>query len=200
MATKMSVLPLKRGRKRKQADIPAQQNTLLDMGYKVTTQERPDLIVKSILNDVIDNLVLPATKKHDGSKVTPKTLDEWKKAYPWLLANENKLSCSLSTQFKMNNVFAHEGTPNVQKSSVERHNGSYEHRAAEKMYEELSTPDYEYSESDYTNDTLDAMILRDDINLFRTVYAVSVRLVGNPKTCFLNEYITKKIHQDSMPV
>ena len=123
--------------------------------------------------------------------MTPKTLDEWKKAYPRLLANENKLSCSLCTQFKMYNVFAHEGTPNVQKSSVERHNGSYEgtpnvqkssverhngsyeHRTAEKMYEELSTPDYGYSESDYTNDTLDVMILRDDINLFRTVYDVA---------------------------
>ena len=151
------------------------------MGYvTVTADESPEAVVKPILNELLEKLTLPdsITKKHDGSKVTQKTLDDWEAAFPWLEiiegSGEKRLKCQFCKNFKMNNVFAHEGTPNVQKSSVDRHNASNEHKSAEKMHVDLSVPEFDdYTASDAANVTLDAMMLEDDKCLFRTVYAVA---------------------------
>lgn len=72
---------------------------------------------------------------HDGSKVNQKSIDEWQIAYPWMEltdCGEKGLKCTVCKQAKMNNVWAFEGTPNLQKSSLQRHCISNDHVAAEK--------------------------------------------------------------------
>ena len=78
------------------------------------------------------------TKKHTGSTVSQKTLQTWKQSFPWLLIEETggqtKLKCQYCIQFNLKNVWSEEGTPNVQKSTVERHNESKDNVSAHKLY------------------------------------------------------------------
>ena len=76
-----------------------------------------------------------SVKKHGGQRVTFCTKSEWKKIYPRLIIEEErmKMTCEICTKLrsklKLATVWAGSGTPNIQASSIVRHNESVDHRS-----------------------------------------------------------------------
>ena len=111
-----------------------------------------------------------------ATKYQIETVRSWTAKYPWLIVekegNERKMSCnvckSAQQRLKLTTVLATEGTPNIQHSSIFRHNTSNEHKAAcadnEKQQALLSA-----QEKDDTPISVGTISAEDRI-LFNTVY------------------------------
>ena len=138
-----------RGRKKSRTSV--QTNTLF--GYLQPSGNVPDAICKKIIDGILDSMIFSAKdvvssileelltavckpKKHDGCRVGKNTVTEWKSKYPWLVINDNNtnMKCSvcveMKSKLKLASVWANEGTPNIQISSITRHNQSTEHNNA----------------------------------------------------------------------
>lgn len=94
--------------------------------------------------------------------------------FPWLLLAPDgdilRMKCTMCAKYKQKNVWALEGTPNVQKSSLERHNDSYDHAKAVRLCLQEKSLDTIFDEDldDATNiETSDP-----DICLVRTIYSL----------------------------
>ena len=112
----------------------ASQRSLLAYFNRTVSNCTPEQIAKGIVSDIINEVISQANKPHDGNFVKRKTLDGWEKSFPWLetVDHENesgtfRLTCALCREFKMNTVWAKDGTPNIQRSSIERHSDSEMH-------------------------------------------------------------------------
>ena len=132
-----------RGRKKR---VEQQKNTLLS--YMKPPPNEPEIVCKvvvdelvnkacctpkEVVSDILDDLLLHVCKppkKHDGEKVGKSTVKGWLSKYPWLEINDNdsytNMRCSvcveIKSKLKVSSVWANEGTPNIQSSSITRHN------------------------------------------------------------------------------
>ena len=101
--------------------------------------DEPQYIVNTIVDDLLQKVGGTETdSKHAGDKVSDRTVRSWTAKYPWLIVekegNERKMLCSVcksaQQRLKLTTVWATEGTPNIQHSSIFRHKTSNEHKAA----------------------------------------------------------------------
>ena len=103
------------------------------------------------------------------------SFSSWTVQYSWLIVTgdglDKRLKCSVCTKRKVRSVWANEGSPNVQKNSVERHGDSEEHKQAEKelLKSRIKVEAYDIhikeEESFHVED--------DDVKLFHTIFYVS---------------------------
>ena len=74
-------------------------------------------------------------RKHE--KVNEKTLEDWKRRFPWLRTTDYKgttrLKCASCTTAKLDNVWTNDGTVNIPISAILRHNKSLDHDKAEQI-------------------------------------------------------------------
>ena len=91
--------------------------------------------MSNILDDILLHICKPP-KKHDGEKVGKSTVKGRLSKDPWLEINDSytNMRCSvcveMKSKLKLSSVWANEGTPNIQSSSITRHNSSSEHNHA----------------------------------------------------------------------
>ena len=144
--------------------------------FSAETSPSPTTLAKAIIENIVDKAFVVVTshessKKHDGTRVSSKTYELWKKSFPWLeITDQTFLRCTYCRQCKLKHVWADEGTPNVQKSSLERHNSSKDHVHAAKMHlrQSINTDEIELDTGESNVHVQNA-----DTFLFRTVYAVA---------------------------
>ncbi|KAH3753467.1 hypothetical protein DPMN_188104 [Dreissena polymorpha] len=133
--------------------------------------------VVSILLETVNAAVDFTSKKHDGKSVTENTCQKWKKAFPWLTIVDidgevNRLKCAYCTQFNLKNVWSAEGTPYIQRSSVERHNESKDHVSAAKLFLSRNLDISIETECNET-ETYDGNVSEQDVFLLRTIYSLA---------------------------
>lgn len=101
--------------------------------------DQPFTIASAIVESLIRGVIETESRSvHAGDKVSEKTVASWLAKYPWLVVGdegkEMRMSCkvckSAKQRLKLTNVWATEGTPNIQHSSILRHNMSSEHTDA----------------------------------------------------------------------
>ncbi|XP_053394256.1 uncharacterized protein LOC128555571 [Mercenaria mercenaria] len=111
-----------------------------------------------------------------GRKSHKKTLNDWCRKYPWLKVLEGddgtpmKLKCesccSMKTKLKLTSVWAFDGTPSIQMSSITRHNDSAEHKNVCLNLEKENIT--EMVSNDESED--EVVINQEDRIVFNTVY------------------------------
>lgn len=143
--------------------------------------DQPFTIASAIVESLIRGVIETESRSvHAGDKVSEKTVASWLAKYPWLVVGdegkEMRMSCkvckSAKQRLKLTNVWATEGTPNIQHSSILRHNMSSEHTDALADIEKqavLSEIHLLSQEKDDTPVNVRAISAEDRI-LFNTIY------------------------------
>ena len=109
-----------------------------------------DHILSSVNTAVGDTDGRQLVKKkgaHTGAKTSTKTLNAWKEQFPLLVFHKEggqlRLKCRTcmdkQDQLKLASVWANEGSPNIQMSSLKRYNVSKDHKLACKDEEGVTT-------------------------------------------------------------
>ena len=187
----------KRGRKKQ--PLPEQSNKILSYLNRNTTLGVRGIIdelingmdfrneAETVVSDIIGNIIsdIPETEsksKHSGETVSQDTLESWKNKYPWLTINKvsdnhMRLICDYCSSAKrklpLTNVWAFEGSPSIQSSSLVRHNASVEHKDAVSHLVKLepwSKSQNEQSECIVEQSKNTDPIKPEDILVFNTVY------------------------------
>ena len=187
----------KRGRKKQ--PLPEQSNKILSYLNRNTTLGVRGIIdelingidfrneAETVVSDIIGNIIsdIPETEsklKHSGETVSQDTLESWKNKYPWLTINKvsdyhMRLICDYCSSAKrklpLTNVWAFEGSPSIQSSSLVRHNASVEHKDAVSHLVKLETwskSQNEQSECIVEQSKNTDPIKLEDILVFNTVY------------------------------
>lgn len=133
-------------------------------------------IVTDILKTAIDS-VLPG-RCHQGDSVKKDTLKKWECMFPWLLIeqdiNQNlRMKCKLCTKYNIKTVWATEGTPNIQKSTIDKHNDSVDHSKSRKLSLQEESFDSIYDTACIEKESLTEEPPPDaDQMLIRTVYTL----------------------------
>ena len=188
----------KRGRKK--VPVPEQSNKILSylnrdapslargiLDELITTldlRNESETVVSEILESVISGVHQTQTKsKHSGETVTKETIENWKQKFPWVIIRGAKdsddplrLQCeyckSAKQKLAVTNVWAFEGSPSIQSSSLVRHNASLEHKNAVSHIMKLQTEtDYESAEID--KETVPTHVDPKEKILFNTAYYVA---------------------------
>lgn len=116
-----------------------------------------------------------------GEKLSKGTIADWQSQFPWLeittVDTSMRLLCNICTKqktlLKLSNVFAAEGSPNIQKNTISRHNDSSEHKlACEKLEKNIAEAKFhlEDDSNDESEADGDVKIAFEDKVLFNTVY------------------------------
>ena len=137
-----------------------------------TREQTTHEMCSTIVNDIVNTAV---KCNHRGENVRQETLEKWKGMYSWLLLshdeNENtRLKCDVCSQYNIKSVWASEGTPNIQKSAIERHSLSVEHAKACKLSLQDKCAESLLQDSDGSADQAEPT--DPDKCLIRTVYTL----------------------------
>ena len=153
-----------RGRKRK---IDTESGSLFK--YLRREKENSNEIVKSVIKGLIETVFCKIDKRKHHAIISSKTLDLWKREFPWLVLtgeeNDLVMKCQVCLEKKVASIWSQEGSRNIQKSSLSRHANSIEHITAEKS--QLSSYAPKTVESGDDSSCKDTDI---DSKLFRTVF------------------------------
>ncbi|XP_060596481.1 zinc finger protein 862-like [Ruditapes philippinarum] len=138
--------------------------------FQSTEKSNSLVLVKGILNDLVSDVIIKnSSKKHET--VNDKTLEKWKQNYPWLIVStmheKKTLKCKLCSEFKTSTIWAKDGTTNIQKSTLDRHNECDPHIEACKL--SIKKLDMELAPE---NKLEKGKIDNADVYLMRTVYMV----------------------------
>lgn len=166
--------------------------------FKYFTREDSVEDSTKIVRKIIDDLIISCTdqcdqkvKKHSGSTVSVKTIQSWMSKFSWLIVSgegiDKRLKCSICTERKVTSIWAGEGSPNIQKNSIERHGLSSEHKQAEKDLLKESGDTSKTYDSDVNEEDDSISVTDDDSKLFRTIFYVSKEELPSDKVNSLIE-------------
>lgn len=177
----------------------SQKNAIHNYFQPIRTSSESETIVKCLLNDlitqavsdiadiairivneVVDSAFDSAQKPtaHSGNRVGRRTFKEWSEKFPWLLIQETEskinLCCKICQEqketLKLTNVWAFEGSPSIQISSLCRHNESNEHKNACISAEKAKSKAQINICEETIIETGNVTVSESDLKLFRTVY------------------------------
>ena len=152
----------------------AQQPITKYITSRSVTRSEPEEICAKIVNDIV-SAVTSRGHHHGGDTVKKETVAKWQGMYPWLIVdrdqNDNlRLKCGLCAKFNTKSVWASDGSPNIQKSTIDKHNSSPDHEKAQRMSVQEETFESVYESSMSKDDNIEPP--DQDKMLIRTIYTL----------------------------